>query len=153
MEVSDIRSVKHCILCQKRNYVDKVGTLCSLTNERAHIENDCDDFEFREDIDEYILSLKDELKEAERDHIIMRKLMIRWFFIGLVLTISGLIFWTMPWNRGAIHILTVSLIIIGIILMPQGAWDYFPHRMRLKAKHFETQEFLLLAKHYKEKVS
>ncbi len=149
MEIQEIRSVKHCILCEKRTYVDNVGTLCSLTNERADIAESCPDFSFRTDIDTYINQLKDDLKEAELTLIILRKQMIKWFFLGLLMTASGLLFWTMPWNHGAVHIFTVSLIIIGFILMPQGAWEFFPHRMRLRAKHHEIHEFLLLVKHYK----
>jgi len=150
MEIKEIRSVKHCILCQKRKYVANVGTLCGLTNERAVLENHCVDFSFREDIDDYIKQLKENLKEAERTLISLRKQMIRWFFTGLIMTITGLIFWTMPWNKGAIHILTTSLIIIGIILMPQGSWEFFPHKMKLKAKQHEIHEFLALVKHYKK---
>ena len=151
MEVQDIRAVKHCILCQKRTYVDNVGTLCSLTHERGIIKEYCKDFIFRDDIEDFIQDLKNDLKEAERDLIIMRKLMIRWLLIGFVMTVAGLSFWTMPWNHGAVHILTISLIIIGVILMPQGAWDFFPHRMRLHAKQHEIKEFLLLVKHYKSR--
>ena len=150
MEIKDIRSVKHCILCQKRKYVDNVGTLCGLTNERSKIEESCADFVFREDIDNYIEQLKEDLKDAARTLISLRKQMIKWFVIGFILTVVGLVSWTMPWNHGAVHILTVSLIIIGILLMPQGAWEFFPHRMRLKAKHHEIHEFLLLVKYYKE---
>lgn len=149
MEIKDIRSVKHCILCKKRKYVDNVGTLCSLTNERGVIEESCADFDFRDDIDEHIEQLKEQQKEAERTLIFLRKQMIKWFAIGFVMTVAGLTFWTMPWNQGAVHILTVSLIIIGILLMPQGAWEFFPHRMRLRAKHHEIRKFLLLVKHYK----
>jgi len=149
MEIQDIRSVKHCILCQKRKYVDNVGTFCGLTNERGIIDTSCADFEFREDIDDYIQELKDKLNEAELDFLLLRKQMVKWFAIGFIMTALGLFFWTMPWNHGAVHILTVSLIIIGIILMPQGAWEFFPHKMKLKAKQHEIREFLMLVKHYK----
>ena len=149
MEVKEIRSVKHCILCKKRKYVDNIGTLCSLTNERGEIRETCADFIFRDDIDEFVEQLKTEQKEYGLTHIKLRKQMIKWFLTGLFMFVSGLFFWPMPWNHGAIHLLTISLIIIGAILMPQGAWEYFPHRMRLKAKHHETQEFMVLIKHYK----
>jgi len=151
MEVKEIRPVKHCILCQKRKYVDNIGTVCGLTNERGEISETCADFAFREDIDEFVEQLKTDQKEYELTHIKLRKQMIKWFLTGLFMFASGLIFWTMPWNHGAVHLLTISLIIIGAILMPQGAWEYFPHRMRLKSKHHETREFLVLIKHYKEK--
>jgi hypothetical protein len=151
MEVKEIRSVKHCILCKKRKYVDNIGTLCGLTEARADITDSCADFAFREDIEDFIEQLKEDQKEAELTLIILRKQMLKWFFVGLIMFISGLSFWTMPWNHGAIHILTISLIIIGAILMPQGAWEFFPHKMRLKAKHHEIREFLLLVKHYKGK--
>ena len=149
MEIKEIRSVKHCILCQKRKYVDNVGTLCGLTNERGEIDESCADFAFRDDIDDYIEQLKEDQKEAERTLITLRKQMIKWFAMGFIMTVAGLIFWTMPWNKGAIHILTVSLIIIGIILMPQGTWEFFPHKMKLKAKYHEIREFLVLVKHYR----
>ena len=150
MEIKNIRSVKHCILCQKRKYVDNVGTLCGLTDERGVVEESCTDFVFREDIEAYIEQLKEDQKEAERTQISLRKQMIKWFAMGFTMTVAGLTFWTMPWNQGAIHILTVSLIIIGFILMPQGTWEFFPHKMKLKAKHHEIREFLVLVKHYKE---
>ena len=150
MNINDIRSVKHCILCQKRKYVDNVGTLCGLTDERADIIESCSDFVFREDIDDYIDQLKEDQKEAERTLISLRKQMIIWFVLGFALTASGLFFWNMPWNYGGIHVLTISLIIIGVILMPHGTWEFFPHKMRLKAKHYEIREFLLLVKHYRK---
>jgi hypothetical protein len=149
MEVKEIRPIKHCILCQKRKYVDDIGTVCGLTNKRGEISETCADFIFREDIDEFVEQLKTEQKEYELTHIKLRKQMIKWFLTGLFMFVSGLIFWPMPWNHGAIHLLTISLIIIGAILMPQGAWEYFPHRMRLKAKHHETHKFMILIKHYK----
>ena len=149
MEFKEIRSVKHCILCQKRKYIDNVGTICSLINKRGEITENCADFAFRDDIAEYIEQLKEEQKEAERTQISLRKQMIKWFILGFIMTVAGLSFWTMPWNHGAFHILTISLIIIGFILMPQGAWEFFPHRMKLKAKHHEIKEFLLLVKHYR----
>ena len=150
MEIKDIRSVKHCILCQKRKYVDSVGTLCSLTNERGEITESCSDFDFREDIEQYIAQLKEEQKEAELTHVVLRKQMIKWFLFGFIMFVAGISFWNMEWNHGAVHLLTISLIIIGLLLMPQGSWEFFPHKMRLKAKHHEIREFLLLVKHYKQ---
>ena len=151
MEIKDIRSVKHCILCQKHRYLEGTGTVCSLTNRKEEIETDCDRFAFRDDIDDFVERLKEELTEAERTQIQLQKTMVRWFLAGLLSIIVGATIWTMPWNHGAIHIIPVSLLVVGFIILPQGAWEYFPHRMRLKQKYEDTHEYLLLVKHYKEK--
>ncbi len=152
MEAEDIRSVKHCIICQKHIYVDHEGTLCGLTNARADFNGNCKQFVFRDEIEAFVEQLKEDLKEAERTQISLRRQMIIWFISGLVLLAAGITIWTMPWNHGAVHILPISLIIIGIIILPHGAWEFFPHQMRLKAKHHETHEFMVLIKHYKNEL-
>jgi hypothetical protein len=150
MEIKDIRSVKHCILCKKHEYREGTGTVCSLSGQKEEIETDCANFAFRDDIEDFTQHLKDELLEAERIQLRLQKIMVRWFLAGLISIILGATIWTMPWNHGAIHIIPVSLIVVGTIILPQGAWEFFPHRMRLKQKYEDTHEYLLLIKHYKE---
>ena len=149
MNISDIRSVKHCTLCKKRLHTHKQGTICSIDHQKHEIEDSCPDFEFRENIDDFAESLKKDLNEAELEHIKLRRSLWHWFLAGIFLIGGGAIIWTMPWNHGAIHILPVSMLIVGVIILPQGAWEYFPHRIRLKQKRIDTHEFLLLIKHYK----
>ena len=149
MEISDIRWIKHCALCKKRLPTQKQGTVCSIDNQKHTIEGSCPDFEFRKDIDDFTESLKAEMNNAEREHIQLRRSLWRWFFAGIFLITAGAFLWTMPWNHGAIHILPVSMLIVGAIILPQGAWEYFPHRIRLKQKRADIHEFLLLIKYYK----
>ena len=63
MEIKDIRSVKHCILCKKHEYREGTGTVCSLSGQKEEIETDCANFAFRDDIEDFTQRLKDELLE------------------------------------------------------------------------------------------
>ena len=139
--------VKHCLLCDNRDFDIQTGSTCSLTSQKPSFSSKCNDIAFEQAYEKVIVETNTDLFLVKRTKAKTITHVITFLVIGISVIALGYFFGTYMLDRGVISTIPLIIICLGfgaIIIAGRPANKYLQELKITERRKKDLDELLQL---------